>query len=441
MADISFQPLRGFQDLLAPEAEQTAALESLAREVFALYGFGEIRLPTLESEELFVKTTGETTDIVEKEMFRLEDAGGRKLALRPEGTPGVVRAFLDRHLKQQGPAAKLYYVGSMFRAERPQAGRYREFEQIGVEALGNAHPASDVEAILTLKTLFDRAGLKGKTKLRLANLGCDEDPECRPRFRARLKEFLRSRESELCPNCRRRMERNPLRALDCKGDGPRLAGEAPRLEPCARCRDHVDAVSRLLESNGCPHVYPDPTLVRGLDYYTRTVFEFSAEGIGSQDALAGGGRYDYLVGSMGGDPTPAVGWALGVERTLLALRAADPAFAALMGKRPKNRADAFVALAFKDPAAVAAAVRALESLRHFGIRSAGGFFDLSLKAQMREAGRQGARFVVIVGEDEFRREPPACMLKDMSNGEQKAVALSGVPEMIGDRLLSGASSL
>lgn len=427
------RPVRGFQDLLPPVSTQTAAFEALAREVFDLYGFGEIRLPTLEAQELFVKTTGETTDIVEKEMFRLRDAGDRELALRPEGTPGVVRAYLHGHLRQQGSLTKLFYVGSMFRAERPQAGRYREFEQIGVETLGNPHPSADVECMLALKSLFDRAGLKGRTSLRLNNLGCDESPDCRPGMRERLRAFLKEREGELCDSCRRRMHRNPFRALDCKRDGPKLAEAAPRLEPCGPCRDHVAAVSGLLSSSGCPHEYPDPNLVRGLDYYTRTVFEFTAEGIGSQDAIAGGGRYDGLVGSMGGPATPAVGWALGVERTLLALRAADSELRDLMRSHGAAGTDVFVAVAGGgEPAGEG--VRILESLRSAGLRSRGGLFGSSLKAQMREAGRQGAKAAVILGERELQKTPPVCTLKDMARGEQEEVPISGVVEAVSQRL-------
>jgi histidyl-tRNA synthetase len=277
-----FSTVRGFRDLLPKDSERTSAIEESARESFELYGFRELRIPVVEMKELFVKSTGETSDIVEKEMFELQDAGGRNLALRPEGTPGVVRAYINNNLSQEGHAAKLFYIGYMFRAERPQAGRYREFEQIGIESLGNNHPAADVECILALKHFLDSVGLAGKTRLRLNNIGCDDEASCRPAFRKRLRDFLDARSGELCDNCRRRMETNPLRALDCKKDGPKLAKDAPKLEPCSGCREHVESVSHLLEENDCAHTFPDPTLVRGLDYYTRTVFEFQSDGIGSQ---------------------------------------------------------------------------------------------------------------------------------------------------------------
>ncbi|MFA6092896.1 MAG: histidine--tRNA ligase [Elusimicrobiota bacterium] len=417
----NIQSVRGFRDLLPPESERTAAIEAAARKVLDLYGLRELRLPTLELHELFVKSTGETTDIVEKEMFQFEDAGGRRLALRPEGTPGTVRAFLNNALSQQGPACKLYYIGNMFRAERPQAGRYREFEQIGVEALGNPHPCADVELILALKAVFDSVGLAGKTRLRMNNLGCDEDPSCRPAFRAALKEFLLAREGELCESCRRRIHRNPLRALDCKADGPKLAAAAPKLKPCLKCSEHVDMVSRALNENGCPHVYPDPNLVRGLDYYNRTVFEFSADGVGAQDALAGGGRYDGLVASMGGAAVPAVGWALGVERTLMAALAADPTLAALKPYLPSERPAVFVALQSRGAQAEAAGIKLLAECRAKGLRAAGGLFGSSLKAQMREANRCGARWTAILGEEELKSGE--CTLKDLQGGAQERVSL------------------
>lgn len=434
MADGSFKPLRGFRDLLPPDSELTTALEAAARETLALYGYAELRLPALELRELFVKATGETTDIVEKEMFQFEDAGGRRVALRPEGTPGAVRAFLDARLSQQGAGAKLFYSGPMYRAERPQAGRYREFLQIGVEYFGNPHPAADAECILALRAVFARAGVADSLRLRLNNLGCDASAECRPAFRSSFREFLRAREDSLCESCRRRIERNPLRALDCKSDGPRLAEQAPRLKPCPPCFEHVEAVARLLASAGCDRIDRDPNLVRGLDYYTRTVFEFASDLVGSQDALAGGGRYDALVAGMGGPPTPAVGWALGVERSLLAASKLPGALEALRRGMPAAEL-VFVASAGPAPALAEAGVRALEELRRFGIRAAGGLFAASLKSQLREAGRRGARYAVILGESELAAAIPSCTVKDMSDGSQRAVPLSALPETLGDELI------
>ncbi|MBI3298540.1 MAG: histidine--tRNA ligase [Elusimicrobia bacterium] len=427
------QPVRGFRDLTAPESTRTAALEAAARETLSLYGFSEIRLPTLELAELFVKSTGETSDIVEKEMFRFEDQGGRALALRPEGTPGVVRAYLDKSLRQQGGPVKLYYVGSMFRAERPQKGRYREFEQIGVETLGNPHPAADVEAILALNALFAALGLEGRVRLRVNNLGCDTEASCRPAFRDALRAYLHKHLDTLCDSCKRRVDRNPLRVLDCKGDGPRLSAEAPRFASCAACKAHVDQVSALLTDNGLTHAYPDPTLVRGLDYYTRTVFEFAGTGLGSQDAVAGGGRYDGLVKLMGGPDTPAVGWALGVERLLLAVEASDPSFKKLEAHRGTGR-DVFVAVQGTEAPTLAKATRLMETMRRFSIRAGGGLFASSLKAQMREAGREEARWCVIIGDAEAAKLPPTCQLKDMTTGAQSEVLIDAVKDAIATSL-------
>lgn len=433
MGSESTHPVRGFRDLVAPESSRLSALEALARRVLGRYGFSEVRLPVVENAALFVKSTGETSDIVEKEMFSVHCQGHDEFALRPEGTPGVVRAWLDKGLRQQGGVSKLYYMGPMFRAERPQKGRYREFVQFGVETLGNPHPAADVEAILALKALFDELGIGEKVRLRLNNIGCDADASCRPAFRARLKEFLTARLDTLCETCRRRLERNPLRVLDCKGDGPRLAAEAPRLEPCGACKTHVETVSTLLAVNNLPHTHPDPTLVRGLDYYTRTVFEFAAEGLGSQDAVAGGGRYDGLVAAMGGPDTPAVGWGLGVERLLMAAEAADPALKAL--GPAAEPLQAFVAVQSHDGRAVAEGTRLVEALRRFGLRADGGLFASSLKAQLKEAGRRGARLAVIVGDAELSKMPPACVLKDMATGAQDEVRIEDLVQTAGQRLL------
>lgn len=445
------QSVKGFKDALPPESELASWFEQKARGVLRLYGFREIRLPTLELEELFVKSTGETTDIVEKEMFHLEDAGGRKLALRPEGTPGVVRAYIQHHLQQQGKRCKLFYCGSMFRAERPQAGRLREFTQIGAECFGNAHPAADAELIAALAEIYNECGLQDRYHLRLNNLGC-ERPECRPSYRARLLDFLRTMESELCENCRKRIARNPLRVLDCKGDGPKLASKPnrPLLEPCAACLRHFEQMVSLLRSakpgrTDLPGAPPmpdwktDSSLVRGLDYYTRTVFEFSSNDLGAQDALAGGGRYDGLVKSMGGPDVPAVGWALGVERGLMAVEAAK--------KGPKDtQLRIYVAVQEPEGRPTETAMALLNALRRKlkspGLLIEGGMFGDSLKHQMSEADRLGAHYAVIIAERELAQEE--CIVKDMKGGEQAKVKLGkdfdGVIGWLRKRLNEGAQA-
>lgn len=407
---MALQSVKGFKDVLPPESERTAAFEALARRVLEAFGFRELRLPVVESQELFVKATGETTDIVEKEMFVLTDAGGRRLALRPEGTPGAVRAFLQHNLNLQGGRTKLYYIGSMFRAERPQAGRFREFEQIGAESFGNAHPSADVETILALARVLDEAGLKGRYTVHLNNIGC-ERPECRPAFRAALLEHLRSVSEALCENCRRRLERNPLRALDCKGDGPRLKADpkTPALAPCGECRSHFETVRALLPAGDLPFEL-DGGLVRGLDYYTRTVFEIRSADLGSQDALAGGGRYDGLIRSMGGPDVPATGWALGVERVLMALKAT--------GSGAKQaRPEVYVAVQSEDPELEKAAIFAMQRLRG-AWRVEGALFGHSLKSQLREADRLGASVAVIFGQSEYSEGK--CTVKDLRVKDQQS---------------------
>lgn len=422
---MNFQSVKGFKDVLSPDSEAASVFEELARRVLDLYGYRELRLPTVEFRELYVKSTGETSDIVEKEMFELEDAGGRKLALRPEGTPGAVRAFLQHHMDREGGKAKLFYIGSMFRAERPQAGRFREFGQVGAECFGHAHPAADAELILALAALLDGAGLAGKYTLDINNIGCDVEPSCRPAFRRRLKDFLNERRSELCEHCQRRLDRNPLRVLDCKADGPKLKDKAPKLEPCGTCRAHGERLAALLTESGLAHKYPVTSLVRGLDYYNRTVFEFRSSAVGAQDAIAGGGRYDGLVKSMGGPDIPAVGWALGIERTLMAA-------AAVKAPQPR-RPQVFVAVQDKDVALENAALLLLRDLRAAGISCESGF-EHSLKSQLREANRLGVKLAVIFGKQEFDRKE--CIVKDMgARDKQETTPVAGaagrIKELVG----------
>lgn len=405
---MAFQSVRGFKDILPPESERAAAVEETARHVLRRFGFRELRLPTVETRELYVKSTGETTDIVEKEMFTLADAGGRELALRPEGTPGAVRAYLQHSMSQQGGQVKIFYIGQMFRAERPQAGRFREFEQIGVECFGNAHPAADAELVAALAAILDSVGLSGKYEVRVNNLG-DEKADCRPAYRARLLAYLRNIKNELCEHCQARLEKNPLRVLDCKGDGPRLREkkDLPQLQPCAECKAHFDTFLELLNASGLASKL-DPSLVRGLDYYTRTVFEFKSNALGSQDALAGGGRYDGLIKSMGGPETPAVGWAFGLERVLIAAKAdAEPEYS--------KTAMVYVAAQSADSKVQGQAYHLLHLLRDIEEASlvvAGGLFNNSLKSQMRDADRLKARYVVIFGDEEAKRGE--CVVKDMA---------------------------
>ena len=397
--------VRGFRDIFEPQSNQFTQLENCARSVFALYGFGELRLPTVELKELFVKSTGETTDIVQKEMYAFEDAGHRQLAIRPEGTPGVVRAYLENNFVQQAPVQKFYYIGNMFRAERPQAGRYREFEQIGAEYIGNASPAADAEVILMLKDIVSSFGATHYV-VKMNSLGCDT---CRPVYRQVLIDFLSKEKDSLCENCQARLEKNPLRVLDCKIDAARFTGRVPTMQLCPQCQEHFDTVQRLLK--GKIDFVIDPMLVRGLDYYTRTVFEFQA-GTTSQNAIAAGGRYDTLIKHMGGPATPAIGWAMGVER-VIASREQEPAAFAKQ-----------VSVVSLEKACNQAAFDLMQALRAAGIRTQGGLFDKNIKGQMKQADRCHAAYALILGGDELAKQ--VVTLKDLTTGEQKQFPLGEI---------------
>lgn len=371
------------------------ALENAARKVFKLYGVQELRIPTVELKELFVKSTGTTTDIVQKEMYAFE-ASHHTVALRPEGTPGVVRAYIENNFSQAEPVQQFFYIGNMFRAERPQTGRYREFEQIGAELIGNSAPAADAQAILMLKDIMLAFGVKNY-KVKINSLGC---PKCRPQYREKLFAYLSQNKQELCELCKERLERNPLRVLDCKIDGAKFAANAPKMELCPECQEHFDMLKKLL--TGKIEYEVDPCLVRGLDYYTRTVFEFQA-GNQSQNAIAAGGRYDTLIQSMGGAPMPAVGWALGAERTCLAL-----------GEyQPKKQTKVFVVCLEKP--CIEYSFNLMQSLRK-DIITEGGLFDRNVKTQMRQADRTKADFAVIIGGNEMAANGAA--LKDLTTGKQ-----------------------
>jgi histidyl-tRNA synthetase len=415
-----FQAVRGTKDILPEEAALFERLESEARSLFRRFGYQEIRTPTFEALDLFQRSLGESTDVVQKEMYVFEDRGGRKLALRPEGTAGVARAFVEHHLSQTHPFCKLFYMGPMFRAERPQAGRYREFWQIGAEYFGNASPAADAEILLLVQRLFQTMGVPD-ARLKVNSLGCGD---CRPRYLAALLKFLETQMKNLCEDCRRRARQNPLRALDCKTDAGKLAS-APAIDAfwCMNCRAHFASVQELFKQAGGSFEVV-PRLVRGLDYYTRTIFEVVSSALGAQDALAAGGRYDRLIKDLGGPDVPALGFALGVERTLQALQAASK-------KEVVKSTDSvyiFVA-ALGEPAAVEA-FRLLQELRQnadlakAGIMIEGGFFDKKLGAQLGIADRIAATHCVIIGEDEMGKNEVT--LRAMKSGAQERIAISQI---------------
>lgn len=404
---------KGTADILPPESERWRRVAERGTGLFRTYGYREIILPIMEYTEVFARGIGRGTDIVQKEMFTFSDKGGRSLTLRPEATAGVARAFVQHHLDKAGLPVKLYYQGPMFRHERPQAGRYRQFRQLGVELIGSPHPGADAEVILVCSEFFSL--LEVDTDLVINSVG---DANCRPAYVEALKEYLEENKEYLCGDCRRRMAENPLRVLDCKveGCGEVITG-APGLREflCPACREHFDAVMEHLKS-ACVPFREDEHLVRGLDYYTRTVFEFQDPQAGAQNALAAGGRYDNLVEELGGRHTPATGFSIGMERVILAgprVEAGGDAGVYVMAIGEKARGKAFLA-AYK--------------LRGAGIRTELDHMGRSPKAQMREADRGGFACSVIIGEEELGGG--YYTLRNMNEGEQERVEESDLVDTV-----------
>lgn len=397
---------KGTYDLLPDEAAERDAVVATAARLFETWGYRRIVTPEFEDTSLFARGVGEATDIVRKEMYTFSDRGGRSLTLRPEGTAPVCRAYVEHGLHRWPQPVKLWYYAPMFRYERPQAGRYRQHYQLGVEALGSAEPALDAEVILLLADLFRALGVEG-VRLHVNSMG---DPACRPAYVARLREHLRAHEAELCGDCRERLALNPLRTFDCKVEGCRAVLEAaPRLVDhlCDACRVHHERVLALLRRAGL-EPEPDFRLVRGLDYYTRTTFEFVSDRLGAQSGVGGGGRYDGLVAEIGGPPTPGVGWGSGLERITLAMRAplARPWLpcAWVVSFAEESREEAFLLA---------------RRLREAGLATEVDLAGRSVKGQLRQAGRSGARAAVLVG----LAEVPAGMvrLRPLDGGEERDV--------------------
>jgi histidyl-tRNA synthetase len=425
MAQMNARAPKGTADMLPDTARAWEFLTRTAQELFARYGYEPVYTPMFEHTEVFTRGIGEATDIVSKEMYTFEDKGGRSITLRPEGTASVVRSCLEHHLAANGRSTKLYYSGPMFRYERPQAGRMRQFWQIGLEAIGMAEPTVDAEVIAVLMEFFAAVGVPAERMTLLVNSMGDET--CRPAYRDRVAGFIRERSADLCEECNRRAETNPLRAFDCKNPGCKVVmAEAPLLrdELCDDCAVHYAAVKAHLDALGIAYV-EDPHLVRGLDYYTRTVFEVQAEGLGAQNAIGGGGRYDRLMEQYGGPPTPGLGFALGFERTLLAMRAAEAEAPAL------PIADVFVARVDDTVAAEVFAIT--QELRAAGIAAEMDHQRRSLKAQMKAADRLGAARVVFVGPDELAAG--ALTVRDMATKEERSVPRG---ELAGKLAASGA---
>ncbi len=407
-----YQSIKGTRDLLPDECAKWQYVEGVIRTVMDLSNFREIRTPMFEATELFERGIGQYTDIVTKEMYTFKDRGGKSLTLKPEMTAPVMRAYLEHNLGEQRPLVKLYYMSPAFRQENPQAGRYRQFHQFGVEVIGSPNPEADVESIAVWVEIYRRLGLRDYV-LKLNSVG---DPLCREPYKKLLQDYLRPRLGRLCKDCQARFERNPLRILDCKKEGCRRETEgAPALfdHLCEPCRLHFEGVRAGLENLDIAYEL-DKRLVRGLDYYTRTAFEIVSGELGAQDALGGGGRYDLLAEELGGKPTPAVGFAAGFERLLLVMERQG-----LYLGRPQQP---LVFLAALGDAAARWVRRTAQELRRHGISCDYDFLGRSLKAQMREANRLEAQFAVIVGENELQRR--IATVRDMDTSEQKEVAFA-----------------
>lgn len=405
---------KGTKDMLPQEAYKWHYVENIARETAAEFGFKEIRTPMFEHTELFLRGVGETTDIVTKEMYTFDDKGGRSMTLRPEGTAGVARCFIENGLQQGVMPMKAYYIASVFRYEKPQNGRLREHHQFGVECYGSDSPSADAEVISLASTILKKVGLT-QIELNINSIGC---PECRAKYNKALKEYIGANLHLMCGQCQARFEKNPLRILDCKEEKCKaITANAPKILEylCDDCKAHFEKVQAILTSLGIPFKV-NSGIVRGLDYYTRTVFEFVSTDIGAQGTVCGGGRYNNLVEEVGGKPTPAVGFGMGLERLLLVLEntnnlQAEPetidVYVASLGEEAQNQARKIVA-----------------QLRSEGIKAETDIMDRGIKAQMKYADRVGAKYVVVIGDEEL--ENGVVNIKNMQNGETQSHSIENL---------------
>ena len=419
---MEIKAMRGFSDILPPASRRWGMLEECAREVLGGFGFSEIRVPILERAELFSRSIGEETDIVEKEMYTFEDRSGACITMRPEATASIVRAYIEHKLYAADPMVKLYSIGPMFRHERPQKGRHRQFHQVNVEVFGVSQPTIDAEIMAILMHYLSLVGAEG-CHLQVNSLGC---PNCRLPYKEILQAFLKNHLPRLCEDCRRRMEKNPLRAFDCKVPGcQEIMSEAPLIRDylCTPCAEHFAAVQSYLETLEIAHEV-NPRMVRGLDYYTKTAFEVVAGELGAQNAVAAGGRYDQLVAALGGPDIPGIGFAIGMERLLLILSdeplSSGPSlFIAALGEGPQREA---FSLSYK--------------LNRAGVRTLIDYEGRSLKAQMRRADKFGARYALILGEDEQRTGQ--VILRDMEEKKQEEIPLPSIFKEIVRRVKGGS---
>ncbi len=408
---MSITGIKGMNDILPGDIETWQYLEAQARKIFGAFGYREIRVPVVEKTELFCRSIGETTDIVEKEMYTFSDKGGTSMTLRPEGTAPVMRSFIQHKLYAQDPVSKLYYIGPMFRHERPQKGRYRQFHQIGAEVIGIDDPKIDAQVLAMLSHYFESVAIPD-VSLQINSLGC---PECRPGYRQALSDFLETRQDLLCADCQRRYTTNPLRALDCKVPGCKEAtSEAPDMlaHLCSGCDDHFSQVKAYLDNLEVVYTV-NPRMVRGLDYYTKTTFEMVTNSLGSQNAVAAGGRYDGLISDLGGPALPGIGFAMGLERLALMLGEEE-----LVPPRPE------LFIATLGIAATKAGFNLLTRLQRQGILAEMEYTGKSLKAQLRRADKLNTRRVLILGEDELARG--TAQLRYMDESHQEEVTLESI---------------
>jgi len=408
--------VRGFRDILPDETPKWQRIEEKIREIFFNFGIQEIRIPVLEKTELFKRGIGEATDIVEKEMYTFLDRGNEYLTMRPEATASVIRAYIEHHIYEKDPVAKLFTIGPMFRRERPQKGRFRQFHQINVEFLGQEDPRIDAELMSMLMYLLSEVGLDN-LKLEINSLGCDK---CRPAFREKIINFLKNREEDLCEDCRRRLVTNPLRIFDCKNEScQKIISGAPVILDfiCTQCREHFEKVKGYLEIFHIPFII-NTKMVRGLDYYTRTAFEITTQSLGAQNAVTGGGRYDGLVQMLGGPDISGIGFAIGFDRLISMIPDANG--------QDAGHPNIFIA-ALGDKAQEFA-FSLCNTLRFAGIRAEMDFSDRSLKSQMKRSNKLNCSHTLIIGEKEM--EEGKAQLRNMGDGTQGSVDINNTDSIV-----------
>ena len=411
---VKIAAVKGMYDVMPPNSHLWNEVEAAAGRVFSTYGYDEARTPVVEMTDLFVRSVGETTTVVEKEMYNFTDRNGDPLSLRPEGTASIVRAYIESGAAVGDPVARYYYIGPMYRYERPQKGRQREFHQIGLELFGVESPMADVETMATFVHLLGELKIDG-VKLEINSIGCND---CRPSFNNELVKYLKDRSGKLCEDCKKRIEKNPLRVFDCKNEsciGELKAAPAISRWWCDKCRTHFDGVKDGLKNIDIPFVVNE-RIVRGLDYYLRTAFEFTTTKLGAQNAVAAGGRYDGLVKDLGGPDIPGVGYAIGIERLVLLMEGQHGS--------PKRKQD-LVYFAVIGAATAEKILPAIQNLRKDGVRVEWDFGSKSLKAQMRRADKLNAESVVIIGEDELKKGH--AIVRDMRAKTQHEVKLDQLP--------------